>query len=459
MITSKSRSSPKSQPEMNKIIIKTELPGPNSRKIVAEDSKYLVTTTKSLPVVGNRGKGLFVEDVDGNVFLDFSSGISVTNVGHVHPYVTQKVKEQLDKMWHFAGTDYYYKEQVEAAKAIAGVVPGKFQKKIFFSNSGTESNEAAIKIAKAHSKRQQFIGFIGGFHGRTNGSLSFTASKASHRDGFFPSMPGVTHVPFPNPYRNPFGIDGYEHPDELVEQTLEFIEKYVFRTFLPPDEVAAFLVEPIQGEGGYIIPPKTFHKKLRKLADDNDILIIMDEVQTGFGRTGKFFGSEHFGVEPEVMSLAKSIASGIPMGAVAINARLDFDHPGMHSNTFGGNLIASAASIATIEVIKKEKLVENSAKMGTYLKKRLLELQEKYDEIGDVRALGLMTAIDFVKDTRTKEPAAKLRDEVERKSYENGLLLLSTGESAIRIIPALIVNEKQIDMGVDALDKAIKQSI
>ncbi len=459
MITAKNRSRPYAEPGLDKIKIKTELPGPNARKIVAEDSKYLVTTTKSLPVVGYRGKGLFVEDVDGNVFLDFSSGISVTNVGHVHPYVTQKVKEQLDKMWHFAGTDYYYKEQVDAARAIAGIVPGNFQKKVFFSNSGTESNEAAIKIAKAHTKRQQFIAFIGGFHGRSNGSLSFTASKASHREGFFPSMPGVVHVPFPNPYRNPFGIDGYEHPDDLVEQTLEFIEKYVFKTYLPPDEVAAFLVEPIQGEGGYIIPPKTFHKKLRKLADDSDILVIMDEVQTGFGRTGKFFGSEHFGVNPEIMSLAKAIASGIPMGAVVVNARLDFDHPGMHSNTFGGNLIASAASIATIEVMKKEKLVENSAKMGTYLKKRLLELQEKYDEIGDVRGLGLMTAIDFVKDQRTKEPASKLRDEVEHKSYENGLLLLSTGQSAIRIIPALIVNERQIDMGVEALDNAIKQSI
>jgi 4-aminobutyrate aminotransferase len=459
MITGKEKSSAKKGTELNEIKIKTSLPGPNAKKIVAEDSKYLVTTTKSLPVVGYRARGLFVEDVDGNVFLDFSSGISVTNVGHVHPYVTQKVKEQLDRMWHFAGTDYYYKEQVEAAKAIESIVPGKFQKKVFFSNSGTESNEAAIKIAKAHTRRQQFIGFIGGFHGRSNGSLSFTASKASHRAGFFPSMPGVVHVPFPNPYRNPFGIDGYEHPDELVELTLEYIEKYVFRTFLPPEDVAAFMVEPVQGEGGYIVPPKTFHKKLRKLADDNDILVIMDEVQTGFGRTGKFFGSEHFGVEPEIMSLAKAIASGIPMGAVAINARLDFDHPGMHSNTFGGNLIASAASIATIEVMKKEKLVENSAKMGLYLKKRLLELQEKYDEIGDVRGLGLMTAIDFVRDRKTREPAAKLRDEVERKSYENGLLLLSTGLSAIRIIPALIVNEHQIDMGIDALDKAINQSL
>ncbi len=459
MITAKKTSGKAKKVTLDKIRIKGAVPGPNAKKIVEQDSKYLVTSTKSLPVVGSRASGLFVEDVDGNVFLDFSSGISVTNVGHVHPYVTAKVKEQLDKMWHFAGTDYYYEEQVKAAKMIGEISPGKFNKKVFFSNSGTESNEASLKIAKAFTKRQQFLSFIGGFHGRSNGALSFTASKSTQRSGFFPSMPGVEHVPFPNPYRNPFGIDGYENPDDLVNSVLEYIEKYVFKTYLPPEDTAAIMVEPIQGEGGYIVPPKDFHTKLRKLADENDILIIMDEVQTGFGRTGKYFASEHFNVEPEIISLAKAIASGIPMGASVINARLDFDHPGMHSNTFGGNLIACAASIATIETMKKEKLVENSAKMGKYLMKRLHELQEKYDEIGDVRGLGLMTAIDFVKDRRSKEPDAKLRDKLEIMAYRNGLLLLSTGLSAIRLIPALTVTEKQIDMGISALDTAIKQSL
>ncbi|MCL5803827.1 MAG: acetyl ornithine aminotransferase family protein [Candidatus Thermoplasmatota archaeon] len=459
MITLDTQKKGKKNAEMNRINIKGSLPGKNAKKIIAMDTKYLVKSTKSLPVVGKRGKGLFVEDVDGNVFLDFASGISVTNIGHVHPYVTQKVKEQLDKLWHFAGTDYYYEEQVNAAKALTEITPGKFDKKVFFSNSGTESNEASLKIAKAFTGRQEFISFIGGFHGRTNGSLSFTASKATQRRGFFPTMPGVAHVPYPNPYRNPFGIDGYEHPSELVEATLEFIEKYVLNTYMPPEDIAAFMVEPIQGEGGYIVPPKEFHKKLRKMADDNNILIIMDEVQTGFGRTGKFFASEHFSVEPEIISLAKAIASGIPMGASVINARLDFKSEGMHSNTFGGNLIASAACVATIEVMKKEKLVENSAKMGKYLMKRLLELQEDFDSVGDVRGLGLMTAIDFVKNRKTKEPAGKLRDIVERKAYENGLLLLSTGLSAIRIIPALNVTEDQIDMGIVALEKAITESL
>lgn len=444
---------------LDRISIKTELPGPSAKKIIDLDTRYLVTATKSLPVVGKRGKGLFVEDVDGNVFLDFASGISVTNIGHVHPYVTEKVKDQLERMWHFAGTDYYYKEQVDAAKAITEVTPGKFEKKVFFSNSGTESNEAAIKIAKAFTKRQQFLGFIGGFHGRTNGSLSFTASKALQREGFFPSMPGVTHVPYPNPYRNPFGIDGYENPEDLVQSVLEYIEKYVFRNYLPPSDVAGILMEPVQGEGGYIVPPKTFMKKLKKLADEHGILLMADEVQTGFGRTGKFFASEHFDVEPEVLSLAKAIASGIPMGATVISSRLNFDHLGMHSNTFGGNLLASVSCTATLEVIKKDRLVENSATMGQYLMKRLHELQDKYDSIGDVRGLGLMTALDFVKDRKTREPATKLRDKIEEKAYANGLLLLSTGLSAIRVIPALNVTEKQIDMGIDALDKAISQSI
>ncbi len=444
---------------MNKIAIRITPPGPEAKKIVELDEKYLVKSTKSLPIVARRAAGVFVEDVDDNVYLDFASGISVVNMGHVHPEITARVQQQLHKLWHFAGTDYYYKEQVDAAKALTEITPGKFGKKVFFTNSGTESNEAAIKIAKAYTKRQQFVAFIGGFHGRTQGALSFTASRAIHHKGLFPSMPGVEHVPFPNPYRNPFGIDGYENPDELTSRTLDFIEKYVFPTYTPPENIAAFLAEPIQGEGGYIVPPMNFYRKLKKLLDEHGIILIMDEVQTGFGRTGKFFASEHFGVEPEVMSLAKSIASGIPMGAIVVKNELDFPEFGLHSNTFGGNVLASVACIATIEAMKKERAVENSEKMGKVLRKRLVELQEKFPQIGDVRGLGLMQAIDFVKDHKTKEPDTKLRDRVEYTAFQNGLLLLSTGLSAIRIIPPLIVNESQIDMGVEALEKGIKAAL
>ena len=445
--------------KLERIDMKVVPPGPEAKKIVDLDTKYLVKSTKSLPVVARRAEGVFVEDVDDNVYLDFAAGISVVNMGHVHPEITAKVEEQLHKLWHFAGTDYYYREQVDAAKALTEVTPGKFAKKVFFTNSGTESNEAAIKIAKAYTKRQQFVAFIGGFHGRTQGSLSFTASRAIHHKGLFPSMPGVEHVPFPNPYRNPFGIDGYEHPDELISRTLDFIERYLFSTYAPPENIAAFLAEPVQGEGGYIVPPMNFYRQLKKMLDSHGILLIMDEVQTGFGRTGKFFASEHFGIEPEVISLAKSIASGIPMGAIVVRDTLDFPESGLHSNTFGGNVLASVACVATIDAIKKEKAVENSEKMGKVLRKRLLELQEKYKQIGDVRGLGLMQAVDFVKDRKTREPDTKLRDRIEYTAFQNGLLTLSTGLSAIRLIPPLIVNESQINMGVEALEKGIKAAL
>ncbi|MCL4349914.1 MAG: acetyl ornithine aminotransferase family protein [Candidatus Thermoplasmatota archaeon] len=442
-----------------RVNIKTLPPGPKAKVIVDEDTKYLATSTKSLPVVVRRGKGVYVEDVDDNVFIDFAAGISVNNMGHIHPYITEKVQEQLWKLWHFAGTDFYYKEQVDAAKAIESVVPGKFDKKVFFTNSGAESNEAAIKVAKINKKKQGFIGFIGGFHGRTQGALSFTASKGIQKKGLFPSMPGVEHVPFPNPYRNVFGIDGYESPEELENLSIDFIEKYTLKMYAPKENMAAFIVEPIQGEGGYVVPPKNFHKRLMKLAHENDMLVIMDEVQSGFGRTGKWFASEHFGVEPDIMSLAKAIANGIPMGATVFRADLDFPEQGLHSNTYGGNILASVSCKATIDAMRNEKAVENSEKRGHHLRKRLEELKERYDVIGDVRGLGLMQAVDFVKDRRTKEPFTKFRDKLEYKAFQNGIIVLGTGESAIRLIPPIIITDEQIDEGIDAFEKGIKQSL
>ncbi|MFG1449810.1 MAG: acetyl ornithine aminotransferase family protein [Thermoplasmataceae archaeon] len=444
--------------EERRVKINVTPPGPEAKKIIEMDEKYLVTSTKSLPIVAKRGYGSFLEDVDGNIYLDFSTGISVNNLGHIHPKVKRAVEDQLDKLWHFAGTDFYYEEQVKAARALTEVTPGKFSKKVFFANSGTEANEAAIKISKAFTKKQQFISFIGGFHGRSQGSLSLTASKPIQRKGFFPTMPGVEHAPYPNPYRNPFGIDGYEEPEELENRVIDFIDRYMLKTYVPVDNLAAFVVEPIQGEGGYIVPPKNFHKKLRKLADENDVLVVMDEVQTGFGRTGKFFASEHFGVEPEVISVAKAIASGIPMGGVIVNSRLDFSEPSLHSNTFGGNALASAACVATVNTIREENLLENASKQGDYFKRRLNELAEKEESIGDVRGMGLMLALDFVKDRKTREPNAKMRDRVELKSLENGLILLSTGLSAIRIIPPLNVTSEEIDMSMECLEKAIRAS-
>ncbi len=445
--------------DLNKISIKVPPPGKKGKKIIEMSNRYMATTTQTLPVVGLRGEGVYVEDVDGNTYLDYTSGISVTNVGYNNPILVKKVEEQLHRLWHFAGTDFYTEAYVEAAKLLTEVTPGRFNKRVFYTNSGTESIEAIIKIAKAYTKRFQFVGFIGAFHGRTHGSLSFTASKALQRRGFFPYMPGVEHVPYPDPYRNPFGIDGYDDPSELVNRVIDYIDSYVFHTYLPPSDVAGILVEPVQGEGGYIVPPKNFFKELKKLADEHYIPLLMDEVQTGFGRTGKFFAAEHFGVEPDAMALAKSIASGIPMGAVVMKEKMNFKEHGMHSNTYGGNPIATAACIATIETIKKLNLVKNSEEKGKYMKKRLLELQEKYDVIGDVRGLGLMLALDFVKNRETKEYHPKLRDEILENAFRKGLLMLSTGRGAIRLIPPLTISEKEVDEGIEVLDRSIKESL
>ncbi|KPV44706.1 4-aminobutyrate aminotransferase [Acidiplasma aeolicum] len=444
---------------LKKIVINTELPGPKAREIINMDSKFLATSTKSLPVVACRASDCYIEDVDGNVFLDFSSGISTSNIGYSNSHLISAVEDQMHKMWHFAGTDFYYKIQVDAAEALINVMPGSRDKKVFFTNSGTESNEASIKFAKSFTKRPQFIGFIGGFHGRTMGSLAFTASKATHHEYFYPEMPGVHHIPFADPYRNPFGIDGYEDPENLTGAVVDYLKDYVLDRYVPAESVAGILAEPIQGEGGYIVPPKYFHKRMMELAHEYGMLYIMDEVQTGFGRTGYFFASEYFGIDPDIMSLAKSIASGIPMGASIVKSKYDFEKSGLHSNTFGGNMLACAASIATIDEIKSKKMVENSNKMGFYLNKRLRELQEKYPSIGDVRGLGLMQAIDFVMDAKSKKYNKKLRDNVIESSFKKGLILLGAGESAIRFIPPLIIREEQINDAMEILDNSIKENL
>ncbi|HEX2021678.1 MAG TPA: aminotransferase class III-fold pyridoxal phosphate-dependent enzyme, partial [Candidatus Thermoplasmatota archaeon] len=307
--------------------IRVPVPGPIAQKIVERDARSLITTTKTSPLAAKSAKGVWVEDVDGNRFLDFTSGIGVVNAGYAHPRIVKAMQDQAAKLVHFAGTDFYYESQVEYAERLAQATPGRFAKKTFFTNSGTESNEAALKIARHHQKRPQLLAFQGGFHGRTMGSLALTASKPIHKQGFFPWMPGVTHAPFPNPYRNAWGIDGYERPDELADKAIDWIEQ-AFATMIPPEDVAAVFFEPVQGEGGYVVPPKTFLPKLRKLADKHGILLAADEVQTGFGRTGKMFACEHFGMEPDIMSLAKAIASGMPMGAVVARAELDFPESG-----------------------------------------------------------------------------------------------------------------------------------
>jgi 4-aminobutyrate aminotransferase len=395
--------------------IRVPVPGPNAQKIVERDARSLITTTKTAPLAAKSAKGVWVTDVDDNTFLDFTSGIGVVNCGFSHPKIVKAMQDQSAKLVHFAGTDYYYESQVEYAERVSAVVPGAWAKKIFYTNSGTETNEAAIKVAKYHTGRQQMIAFQGAFHGRTMGALGLTASKTVHKKGFFPWMPGVMHTPYPNPYRNVWGIDGYENPEELAEKAIDYIETTLFGTMLPAEDVAAIFFEPVQGEGGYIVPPKSFFPKLMKLAQKHGILTVADGVQSGFGRTGKMFAQEHFGVAADMTSLAKAIANGVPMGALVARAELDFDVSGAHSNTYGGNVLATTTALATLDVIQQEKLVENAEKSGAHMKKRLVELQHKHECIGDVRGLGLMQAVEVVRDPSTKERDPDVRSRIVRR--------------------------------------------
>ncbi len=437
-----------------KASIKVPVPGPRAREIIEKDTRYLATSTKSAPVVAKRGLGVLVEDVDGNTFFDFTSGAGVLNTGHCHPKVVEAIQKQAAELMHFAGTDFYYDVQARLAEKLTAVTPGKFEKRVFFTNSGAESIEAALKLARWTTQRKQFIGFIGAFHGRTMGALSLTASKPVHKDRFFPTMPGVEHIPYAYCYRCAYKL---EYP-ACGLYCAKILEELYFKTFIPPDDVAAVFMEPVEGEGGYIVPPPEWARVLRDITSRNGILLVDDEVQAGFGRTGKWFCIEHYGVEPDIMALAKGIASGFPMGAIVFRRELDWSVQGAHSNTYGGNPMACAASLATIDVIEKEKLVANAARMGDHLHKRLLELQESHDCIGDVRGVGLMQATEFVLDRRTKEEAPKLRDAIEERAWRKGLMLLGCGRSTIRYIPPLVVTADQIDQAMEILDMAIHEA-
>lgn len=432
--------------------------GDKAKEIISKDEKFIATTTKASPAVVKEAKGIVFEDVDGNIFFDFTSGVGVVNVGHCHPKVTKAIKEQAEKFLHFAGTDFYYEVQANLAEKLCQITPGNFDKKVYYGNSGAEAIEAAIKMARWSTGKKFFIAFIGAFHGRTMGALALTASKPVHKQKFFPWTPGVIHMPYPNPYRNPFGIDGYEEPYELTNAVINYIE-YAFNHFLPSDEVAAIFVEPIQGEGGYIVPPKNFHGELKKLAEEHGILFIDDEIQAGFGRTGKMWAIEHFNVVPDVITTAKAMASGIPISACIYPAENDFKVKGAHSTTFGGNPLACAASLATIEVLEEEGLIKNAEKQGEIMKKRLEEMKEKYEIVGDARGIGLMQAIEIVKDKKSKEIEPKLRDEIIERAFRKGILLLSCGQSAIRFIPPLCINEEQLNNAMDLVEEAIKEAV
>ncbi len=439
-------------------VIKVEPPGPRAREVMRRHHELVMTSThdpENLPLVIERGEGVWLVDVDGNVYLDFASAISVNNLGYpTHPEVARVAIEQLSVLAHAAGTDFYNPYQVSLAELLTSMAPGDFGKKVFFSNSGTEANEAAIKIARYSTNRKYFISFIGAFHGRTMGSVSLTASKPVHKKRFYMTMPGVIHVPYPNPYRNPWGIDGYEHPGELVNRVLDFIDYWVFEHQVPADEVAAIFFEPIQGEGGYVVPPRNFFAELKKLADRHGILLADDEVQMGLGRAGKMLAIEHFGIAPDIVTLAKALGAGVAsLGATVFRKDLD-PEPGAHSNTFGGHALAAAVAMKNIEVIRS--LLPHVAELEKLFLERLAELKERYRTIGDVRGLGLAWGVEFVKDRRTKEHDAKTRNRVIYEALRRGLVLLGCGKSAVRLIPPLIIAEEQAKIGLDIFEEAVK---
>lgn len=439
-------------------VIVVEPPGPKAREWIERDKKLLSTSlTRTAPLVPAETDYVWIKDVDGNIFLDFGSGIAVTNVGHRHPKVVEAIKKTADILDHTNSCDFYNYLQVIYAERLISITPGNFHKRVFFGNSGTEAVECALKAVRWHSPGKPYIiGFVPGFHGRTFGSLAFTTTKLTARRRYFPFMGGAVHVPFPNTYRCPFkGLEG----DGCVEAVLDYIEDFLFKHVVPPDEVAGMIIEPILGAGGIVPAPERFMKELRRMANDYGFYLIIDEVQTGFGRTGKMFAIEYYGIDPDVMTLSKAIANGLPMGACVARAELLEWDPDAHENTLGANPIVVSAALAVLDIMEEEKLPERAAELGEYFMKRLKELQDKYDYIGDVRGRGLMIGVEFVKDRESKEPFKKLRNAVVDEAFKRGLIILGSGISALRIQPPLVIKKEHIDIATEILDQAIKAAI
>ncbi len=434
--------------------ISTSLPGPEAQKILALDKQFVSPSyTRDYPLVAKRGEGAIIEDMDGNLFLDFAAGIAVVSTGHCHPDIVRVIQKQAATLIHMSGTDFYYPALAQLAEKIAQITPGRFPKRVAFGNSGTEAMEAAMKIARYHTRRHRFIAFIGAFHGRTFGSLSLTASKAVQRRGFGPLLPGVVHVPYANPFRCP---QGHRAP-ECDCGCSDLIERQLFKTAVPPEEVAAIVVEPIQGEGGYIIPPPAFLDHLRRLADQHGILLIFDEVQCGMGRTGKMWACDHAGVVPDILVTAKGIASGLPLGVTVARAELMDWGPGAHASTFGGNPIACMAALETIRLLE-EKYIANAARQGEYVMGKIVDWPHKHRMVGQVRGRGLMIGIELVKSQETCEPNPEARDRVIESAFEHGLLVLGCGESTIRMMPPLVIDRDQVDFAVETLDQCISEA-
>ena len=433
--------------------IRTPLPGPKAQALIARDRP--VTTPsypRDYPFVMARGRGAEVWDVDGNRYLDFMSGIGVCSTGHGHPQVVQAIKEAADDFLHIS-SDYWHERMTRVAEKINALDPMREPVQVLMCQSGTESVEGALKLARYVTGRPRFIGFLGGFHGRTMGSLAFTSSKYTQQAGFFPTMPGVTHVPYPNPYRPLLaGAD-------QGQAVLDYIENVLFQSNLPPNEVAAILVEPIQGEGGYLVPPDSFLPGLRALCDRHGILLIFDEVQCGVGRSGRMFASQHWGVSPDIMTLAKGLASGLPMGLViARRPLMEKWKRGAHGNTFGGNPLCCAAALATLDLVERE-YAANAASVGAYFLERLRGLGQRFECIGEVRGKGLMIGVELVTERSTRTPARALCEALLTRAFHNGLLLLSCGVSTVRFIPPLMIDRDHVDEAMALIEVSLGEAL
>jgi 4-aminobutyrate aminotransferase len=431
--------------------IKTALPGPNAKRVLEADHRLISpSSTRSYPLVAQRGHGIVIEDVDGNEFFDFSAGIAVVSTGHCHPEVVAAIQNQAAQLIHMSGTDFYYENMLTLAERLTKIAPMPGPHRFYYGNSGAEAVESAFKLARYHTKRQNVIAFYGAFHGRTMGALSLTASKPQQRRRFAPLVPGVTHVPYPNLYRRPKGTDAKQYAIDCAR----FIEEKVFTSNVPPEEVAAIFVEPVQGEGGYIVAPNEFLQELRRICDRHGILLVDDEVQAGMGRTGKWWAIEHSGVQPDIVCSAKGIASGMPLSVVITTAELMDWVPGSHASTFGGNPVSIASALATLDVLEREG-VKNSREVGDHIMNRLSSWPQKYAVVGDVRGRGLMIGVEIVKDKEAKTPDPETRDRIVEMAFERGILLLGAGPTSIRISPPLVVSREEADVAIDILEDSI----
>jgi 4-aminobutyrate aminotransferase len=432
----------------------TPLPGPKAQEVIARDARFVSPSyTRGYPLVAKSGRGALVEDVDGNVFLDFAAGIAVVSTGHCHPRVVEAIQKQAAELIHISCTDFYYEGIVKLAERLSAVAPGKEAKKVYFGNSGTEAIEAAIKLARYHTRRDKIIAFQGCFHGRTLGALSLTASKAVQRKGFGALLAGVFHIPYPNSYRCPYGNAA---PCACVESAT-FLEREFFKRMVDPEEVAAIFIEPIQGEGGYLPAPREFMQELQRICRTYGILLVCDEVQSGMGRTGKWWASEHAGVEPDILCVAKGIASGMPLSATIARASLMDWTPGAHASTFGGNPVCVAAALATMDLLE-EQYIENARKVGAFLMGLMADWPARHAIVGDVRGKGLMIGVEIVRDQKTKERAGNLRDAIVDMAFEKGVLLLGAGENTVRIAPPLLIDEEQAAFAARTLEACISEA-